>query len=380
MHILPIAGGKGGVGKSFLAANLSIALGQAGKRVVLADLDLGASNLHLILGERNVPSGIGSYLLDAKLPFEKIVLKTQYENVRFIPGDAEIPGIANLQASQKAKLVRNLFMVDTDYLILDLGAGTSFNTIDFFLTSSEGILVTAPALTATLNAYLFLKNAVFRILTTTFKKFPKAKKILDSLRTEGANLQRLYIPHFLEKIKHEDQKAYEAQTERMKNFRPSLVMNLLEDPKDSSKAVKIKRSGKEYLGIELEHLGVIYRDHIQDISLSARLPILLYKPESVISQAIYRIADKVLQRDEEIEGPLPLELLEETYQVADMEAEIDYGAKVHEMEKMLHSGAMEESELIETIRVQQYEIHSLKKENQLLKSKLARAVQEGFKI
>ena len=271
-------------------------------------------------------------------------------------------------------------LVDADYLVLDLGAGTSFNTIDFFLTSSEGIMVTAPALTATLNAYLFLKNAVFRIMTTTFKKYPKAKKILDSLKTEGANLQRLYIPHFLEKIKKAEPKAWESQITRMKNFRPSLVMNLLEDPKDSSKAIKIKRSAKEYLGIDLEHLGVIYRDHIQDISLSARLPILLYKPESVISQAIYRIADKVLQRDEEIEGPLPVELLEETYQVADMEAEIDYNSKVHEMEKMLHSGSMEESELIETIRVQQFEINSLKKENQLLKSKLAKAVQAGFKI
>ena len=50
MRVIPIASGKGGVGKSLLAANLSIALAQAGKEVVLADLDLGASNLHLSLG------------------------------------------------------------------------------------------------------------------------------------------------------------------------------------------------------------------------------------------------------------------------------------------------------------------------------------------
>lgn len=380
MHILPIAGGKGGVGKSLLAANLAIALGQAGKKVVLADMDLGASNLHLILGIRGLTTGIGSYLLDTKLPFNDIVLDTQYENLRFIPGDAEIPGIANLQANQKSKLVRNLFMVDADYLILDLGAGTSFNTMDFFLTSSEGIIVTAPALTATLNAYLFLKNAVFRIMTTTFKKFPAAKKILESLKHEGTSLQRIYIPHFLEKIKKQDPKAYEAQMARMKNFNPSLVMNMLEDPKDSSKAIKIKRSSKEYLGVDLEHFGVIYRDHIQDISLSARLPIILYKPESVISQSVYRIADKVLQKYEEVDGPLSVGALEETYQVADMEAEIDYSAKVHDMEKMLHTKEMEESELIETIRVQQFEINNLKKENQLLKTKLMKAVKAGYKI
>ena len=46
MQIIPIASGKGGVGKSLLSANLAIALGKAGKRVLLADLDLGASNFH----------------------------------------------------------------------------------------------------------------------------------------------------------------------------------------------------------------------------------------------------------------------------------------------------------------------------------------------
>lgn len=50
MHIFPIASGKGGVGKSLIATNLAIALAQAGKEVVLVDLDLGGSNLHLMLG------------------------------------------------------------------------------------------------------------------------------------------------------------------------------------------------------------------------------------------------------------------------------------------------------------------------------------------
>ena len=48
--ILPIAGGKGGTGKSFLVANLSIALAAQGFKVVVIDLDLGGSNLHSYRG------------------------------------------------------------------------------------------------------------------------------------------------------------------------------------------------------------------------------------------------------------------------------------------------------------------------------------------
>ena len=52
MRIIPVASGKGGVGKSLVAANLGVAFAQAGQRVVIADLDLGASNLHLFLGHQ----------------------------------------------------------------------------------------------------------------------------------------------------------------------------------------------------------------------------------------------------------------------------------------------------------------------------------------
>jgi flagellar biosynthesis protein FlhG len=76
MHIIPIASGKGGVGKSLIAANLSIALGQAGKKVCLADLDLGGSNLHMILGTPSPDRGIGTYLSSPNSSFEEIVCET----------------------------------------------------------------------------------------------------------------------------------------------------------------------------------------------------------------------------------------------------------------------------------------------------------------
>ena len=381
MQIIPIASGKGGVGKTLVATNLAVALARYGKRVVLADLDLGGSNLHLTLGQSGVRTGIGTFLLDSKVKFEDIILPTEYENLQFIPGDAEIPGMANLKSGQKSKLIRRLYGVDADYLVADLGAGTNFNTLDFFLTSSRGMVVTTPTLTATLNAYLFLKNTVFRLMGNSFKKGSAAAEYLKGLQKEGTQLQRVYIPRLLEKIKLEDPQSFEQFQETMRTFRPMLVMNMLEDPKDSKKAEKIRRSCREYLGIDMEHLGVIYFDHLQEVALSSRLPIVAYKPGSVLSQAVFRLADKIIQhQEEEQSGLLDFENLEQTYETAEMEAEIDFDAKVQDLENLLHSGALTRGDLIDTIRAQQYDVNALKKENQLLKSKLLKAMEQGYKV
>ncbi len=63
-QIIPVASGKGGVGKSLLSANLAIALGQQGKKVVLVDLDLGASNLHLVIGQKPGAASLGSWFTE----------------------------------------------------------------------------------------------------------------------------------------------------------------------------------------------------------------------------------------------------------------------------------------------------------------------------
>jgi len=377
MRILPIASGKGGVGKSLVAANLSVALAQTGKRVVLADLDLGASNLHLIIGHRSPRLGIGTFLSDPRTDFGHVIAETDIPNLRFIPGDAEIPGSANLKPSQKNALAKRLLSLDADVLVLDLGAGTHQSILDFFLLSGAGIVVTTPTVTATLNAYLFLKNAVFRLMYSSFAKGSKAFDYLEKLRKDGSSLQKLYVPKLLEAAKEIDPASWKKFTDRMDLFRPRLILNMIEDPKDAEKALKIRRSCAEYLAVQLEHLGVIYRDSMQDVALASRLPIVQYKPQSILSQAVYRIADKILQSEEDV--PLEGRTIEESFQEASMEAEVDFESKLGYVEELLHCGALSQGDLIETVKSQQYEISQLRKENVFIKSKLAKAITQGFR-
>jgi flagellar biosynthesis protein FlhG len=381
MRIIPIASGKGGVGKSLVAANLAVAFAQAGKKVILADLDLGASNLHLIIGHRKPGGSLGAFLNNDKLDFNSVVAETDIPNLRFIPGDAEIPGTANLKLSQRRSIIKNLISLSADALILDLGAGTHQSILDFFLISGSGIIVSAPTVTATLNAYVFLKNAVFRLMYSSFLRGSPAYNYLESLRKEGSGFKMLYLPKMLEEIQKQDVKSYTKFKTALDHFHPSLVLNMLDDPKDAEVAMKIRRSCEAYLGLQIEHLGVIYRDGVQDISLASRLPVLLYKPQSVISQAIYRIAEKITQASDDAGYDFTAGRdVDDSFQEAALEAESDFENKKEYVEELLHSGILSEGDLIETVKTQQLEINKIKKENSFLKSKLSKAIVQGFKM
>jgi flagellar biosynthesis protein FlhG len=156
-------------------------------------------------------------------------------------------------------------------------------------------------------------------------------------------------------------------------------MNMVDEPKSADVAMKIRRSCEEYLDLKIEHMGVIYRDVLQDTALSSRLPITLYKPQSVLSQAIYRVADKILETPQDDYTPDDKQI-EDSFQEAEIEAETDFESKMEYIEDLLHSGAMDKSDLIETVKSQQLEITKLRKEINFIRSKLTKAFQQGFKV
>lgn len=381
MQILPIASGKGGVGKSLLSANLAIALGQAGKKVVLADLDLGASNLHLALGHNVKNNSIGTYLTD-KSSFQSIIEATEYENVSFIAGDSQIPGLTTLKAAQKTKLLRNFHSIDADFLILDLGAGTHQIILDMFLQSPQGILVTAPTVTATLDGYLFLKNSVFRLLNTTFKRGTAGHAYLEQLKQNSDAMKSIYIPKLVDNLFTVDPVNTALFKSRMNQFKPRLVMNMIDDPKDADRAQRIRNSCSQYLGMDLEYLGLMYRDQLQDKALSSRLPVIIYKPNCLLSQAIYRIAEKVLAAeprkfDDEFTKAIDSAA---SFMQAEEDANEDYNLKLSGLNDLIGSGQLSTGELIDMIKTQAYEIGQLRKENNLLKSKIVKAASQGFRL
>ena len=162
--IWAIGGGKGGVGKSLVTANLSICLALMGHKVAAIDLDLGGANLHTCLGVPIPEKTLSDYLSKKVKSLNELLTPTAINNLFLISGAQDDLGIANLKHMHKAKLLSQLSELDVDYVLLDLGAGTTFNTIDFFISADQGIITTLPEPTSIENSYRFIKAVYLRKL------------------------------------------------------------------------------------------------------------------------------------------------------------------------------------------------------------------------
>jgi flagellar biosynthesis protein FlhG len=107
------------------------------------------------------------------------------------------------------------------------------------------------------------------------------------------------------------------------------------------------------------------------------MPITIYKPKSILSQAVYRIADKIMESAEDSFVP-DTDQIEESFQEAGMEAEADFENKMDYIEELLHSGTLTQGDLIETVKSQQLEISKLRKECNFVKKRLTKAIELGF--
>lgn len=148
-----VGGGKGGIGKSIVSLNLAYWLAKLNQKVVLVDADLGGANLHTLLGIKFVKYTLADYLNKRVKSLDDITITTPVSGLRLICGASDIVGLANPKYLQKQKIIKALQKLDADHLILDLGAGSNYDTLDFFLSCNYKIAVITPQPTALQNGY-----------------------------------------------------------------------------------------------------------------------------------------------------------------------------------------------------------------------------------
>ncbi len=293
-----VGGGKGGVGKTVLTANLGLALAGRGKRVILVDADLGCANLHTVLGLKRTPHTLNDFL-QKKLPLEEILLEVGIDNLRLISGANAILGLANPKYFQKQRIIRNLKKLPADYILLDLGAGTSYNMLDFFALADQELVVICPEPTSLQNGYGFIKSALYRKLQRTFSKNQLIMPLLQELALPKSKRSLKTMQDLLGLTSLRDENAAQLLRRQLAQFSPKIVGNMLGAEEDKESLLAIKLVAEKYLGIKLELIGNIYFHPSVSNSVKKMQPILRSNPDSQAAQEINRIVDCLLEGEKQ---------------------------------------------------------------------------------
>ena len=250
-RVITVTSGKGGVGKSNLAVNIAIAMGRAGKRVIILDADFGLANIEVMLGIRPKYN-----LADLMFKGKQItdIITEGPENVSFISGGSGIQELTNLTKEQVINFSSKLEELDrrADVIIVDTGAGISGNVMEFVMSSAEVILVATPEPTSMTDAYALLK---------TLDRQPEFAR---------------------------------------EHCRIKLVANRVSNEKMGKELYeKLSLVAEKFLNLSLEYIGSVPTDMNINKAVMKQKPITIAFPMSPASRAIEEISKKVLYTGEE---------------------------------------------------------------------------------
>jgi flagellar biosynthesis protein FlhG len=236
-----IASGKGGVGKTFLATNLSIALAQQGTSVLLIDADLSLANVHILLGLQ--PKWDLAHVVRGEKRVKEILVEGP-KGFHILPASSGVPEMAELSPGQLHDLVEECGRMAANYdlILIDLSAGVSSAVMAFLGAAHEALLVTTPEPTAYTDAYALLKVMRRRGLS------PNLGLIINSARND-----------------REGKLASEG----------------------------LVRIGEQFLDLKLKPMGILPHDSAVPRSARAQRPVVIEQPRSTLARKIFRLAQQI---------------------------------------------------------------------------------------
>ncbi len=240
-RVVAITGGKGGVGKTSVSVNLSIALSRMGSKVCLLDGDMGLANINVMLGL--YPAYTLEHLLTGERSIQDIVLDGP-ERIQIIPGASGFAKCVDLDVGQQQRLVTSIQAIEPhyDYMLVDTAAGISPTVLHFIAASQVAVLVITPEPTSLTDAFSLLKV----------------------LRRRG----------------------YRRKVQ--------VIVNMVSS---SSQAEKVYRrfscTVSKYLELATEYLGPIWMDESMRTAVTLQRPVALYPKHDPSARSFYRLAERI---------------------------------------------------------------------------------------
>ncbi len=295
-RVWAVGGGKGGVGKSVVTANLAIALAARGPRCVVIDADLGGANLHTVLGVPNPPRTLADFLSGEVASLADVVCPTSVPGVSLISGARALLDAANLHYAQKQKLLRHIRRLGFAHVLLDLGAGSSYNVLDLFLAARRGILVVVPEPTSIENAYHFLKAAFYRSLRGVARE-PSIRLVLEHVLAGKARRRAQSPRELIAGVMAIDRRVGELLAARAAAFNPMLIVNQVDKSEDRRVGLEVASACDLYLGTPIDYLGALETDASVPLAVSRQQPVLQLFPGCSFAKSLGTIADRLVRAE-----------------------------------------------------------------------------------
>ena len=287
--ILAVGGGKGGVGKSIISTMLAFFLARMEKRTVLVDADLGGANLHTAMGILEPEYTFYHFYTLQRENLEDICLDTPVSNLKLISGACGTVGLANPRYSQKVRFINQLRQLNADYILLDLGAGSSYNVIDFFLAADEGILVTTPEPTAIQETFNFLKVAIMRRLVRQFRKNPPVLNIIDQYMYSEPGKMQFTMDDIIKDVKEIDSDAARYIESFLDKYRPRLILNMVHSSKEIREGDSFRTAAHDILNVHVDYIGYVEYDELVRKSVKEMKPFVMDNPRSRAAKSLARL-------------------------------------------------------------------------------------------
>ncbi|MGC8762859.1 MAG: helix-turn-helix domain-containing protein [Acidobacteriota bacterium] len=314
-RVIAVAGPTGGVGATLFAANLGIHLAKKGRSVLLADLALTEAGCHLALGLSKTEKHLGTLLAKQVADLKDAVVPTPVANLSLLAGCPDLPEVANLAYLVKQKILGSLRTLPFDFVIVDAGAGTGADTLDFFLAGDLSVMALQATPAGVEPFYRFLRAALRRLLMESLNR--KRYQALAPLLDPHSPLSGFWD---LPETQQEDLSAVEAE---IRKHRFAFVQTGLTSEKDSRLGAQLETLVRRYFLVPVRFLGALDWDREAAAAARNLEPVAKAYPMGPYSLSVEKVANLFLKEEGEspaLEGhlqPVPLEEMD-AYSLLDL--------------------------------------------------------------
>ena len=287
-QIIAIGGGRGGVGKTLLAVNLSVYLAQLGRNVLLADADPFGSGAHTLLGLEEPPMALPGQLREGKVELHA----TSVPGLKLIPTAYDQLAVAPRRSGRASRWMRLIDRFPADYVVFNLGATMHPSALDLFFEADVGICLASPEPPAIEATYRYCRALFARRLRRTLSRERFRYRVVERALLA---LPPLPTPRALiSEIARYDEGVANIAANTLQRLRPCLVIGKTRLRRDLDLGPAMASLSERYLGVALDYLGFVEQDDAVWLTARRRRPLLIDAPTSKSARNLERVARRLL--------------------------------------------------------------------------------------